>query len=276
MLPNQDFREDGEESSDEKCSRVSLRCEKRVAGHFPTTAVLPVTAIRVFLRLTAFLGPVSVPDNNRHWSIVAPRELKSIKWLHACPKRRSPSPFPCMSLSWICFWQGTRMLPRHWFCFTLVNVMENPLLIFCEDCAQNSSPPSGFRWRSVSDVAMGALLWWSVKCLGTDLLQNFDSLDASERCPMLCRVKDSFSVRNARQTHTSLHRYPQHARRMWMVVHPFVRTLCLPYTTSIHVARPLHQNHRLSQAHGGFPWARWNCPEKMNCSSHFLLCPLVH
>jgi hypothetical protein len=42
MLPNQDYREDGEESPSAKCSRGSLRCKQSVAGHCSATAVLQI------------------------------------------------------------------------------------------------------------------------------------------------------------------------------------------------------------------------------------------
>jgi hypothetical protein len=47
MVPNQDCREDGEESPSAKCSGGSLRCEQCVARHYHATAVLTVTAIQV-------------------------------------------------------------------------------------------------------------------------------------------------------------------------------------------------------------------------------------
>jgi hypothetical protein len=47
MVPNQDYREDGEEPPSAKCSGGSLRCEQRVDGHYRATAVLPVTAVQV-------------------------------------------------------------------------------------------------------------------------------------------------------------------------------------------------------------------------------------
>jgi hypothetical protein len=47
MVSNQDYREDGEESPNAKCSKGSLWCKQCVARHYHATAVLPVTAIQV-------------------------------------------------------------------------------------------------------------------------------------------------------------------------------------------------------------------------------------
>jgi hypothetical protein len=47
MVPNQDYRKDGEESPNAKFSGGSLWCKQCVAGYYHTTAVLPVSAIQV-------------------------------------------------------------------------------------------------------------------------------------------------------------------------------------------------------------------------------------
>jgi hypothetical protein len=67
MVPNQDYTEDGEESSSTKFSRGLLPCEQCVAGRNDARATLPMTAIQVicgeqptFVRL---MGPGNhLPD----------------------------------------------------------------------------------------------------------------------------------------------------------------------------------------------------------------------
>jgi hypothetical protein len=60
MVPNLDYRDDGEESSSAKRSRGSLWCQQCVAGYQRATAVLPVAAIQVCCA-NSLLCPVSVP-----------------------------------------------------------------------------------------------------------------------------------------------------------------------------------------------------------------------
>jgi hypothetical protein len=47
MMPNQDYREHGEESPNAKCSKGSLWSQQCVGGHYHATALFPMTAILV-------------------------------------------------------------------------------------------------------------------------------------------------------------------------------------------------------------------------------------
>jgi hypothetical protein len=119
---------------------------------------------------------------------------------------------------------------------------------------------------------MRTFLWSSVNFVGAHLLQTFRLPRRSWTMSQTVPCERFNLCSNCTETHvcfpTLLHWCPQHARRMWMVAHSFVRPLRLhdhfriPNTISAHVALRLHRGYRLSQDQGGFPRAGCLLPRK--------------
>jgi hypothetical protein len=61
MVPNQDYRMDGEGYQSVKCPRCSLQCDPCVTVHYHATVVLPLTEIQVSCSEQPPLSPDSVP-----------------------------------------------------------------------------------------------------------------------------------------------------------------------------------------------------------------------
>jgi hypothetical protein len=150
--------------------------------------------------------------------------------------------------------------------------MEHPRLISSDDCLKSPHPLACIAKKCDCLHACLLVVIHQLSRHPPIRYRPFGNLDAHEKCPILCSVKDATSIPTARETciclPVLLHQCPQHVWWMWMVTHSFVHPLCLPDhfqipdTTYAHVALPLYWDHRLSQAHDGFPQAGCLLPRK--------------